>query len=995
MIGVLRSACPEAQSRPRTALSSSSARDSAPALRVHSYTTTVHTLPPRRTPHAPAVMATEGLVITQANEATPSIGGLFAGTRFLVSQRVPMRTNFLDRIRANGGRIVPLESQADYIIADHARKDCPPTSLSYTFIEAAIAAGALPDPNHHRAGPAPGYARTVGSTVVPPKSTRTPFTPQDDRDLWNWVQDYRNQGAHGIKGNEIYKQLEAINPRHTFQSWRDRYVKRLMVNPPPGVQVQQTPGVALMQPASSQVRPSGVDGTVEEEAQDEEDAEEEELSADVQFLIDNIDDILNIPTEDLDAVWGSLADEEASSHLSADQWKRLYEEEALPAYYAKQEKEKRAQASPVKRKARVSTPEPTVRNAPPTTPELVAMKEKAARNRQASPSVSQKRRRQTATPRSNTYGRKRAKADHSGLFVDEQPAGNGFEVPGAKPQNVIELGTDGEDENGEIPDELALPGEEIPPTSELNRAAKAQLIAEANAKNVEPELPPRPQPSGLPVEAPAAEQAGAVSPSNVESQVDASVQDEVVARNGLELTEENLANQQAAHGVRVTRASDLRENDDNLGDYAQYLQKLVAGQTAKKTAQAQTDDHAAEPDTDLESDRELSLAPAANTNGDVGQHTSSHPQAGPTSRAQEMSQSVQNLFTPASAPTQAPASNGDFDGFFIQPSSDLVNGRDQVLSSQVAVEFDPFESQDQELSTDLAQVDGKLGNGVQPVIDNRNLSGPSQQAQDEEMTDDVEIDLTLAEPEGGFDFSSQEEAQPGGLPSQHQWEPTQHPPSGQMNANAESNAALAAPDLSEDEVMEEAPAKSITPRAHAALDTQDIYATGAQQPDFSFPLPPDSDVEGSEPELPANPTKKPTSSQKDTPKPIPSSRKPPASATPRKLIPTPTHQQQEPVTPEPESVESFLARLTADGYAPASLHSAIYRTSAQLQAAEVVAMYDKLGMGAPDIPEVWSAEDDAKVGTTDAMVFKALCEKKGWEEYDLRLKFLEDWNRSA
>ena len=54
-------------------------------------------------------------------------------------------------------------------------------------------------------------------------------------------------------------------------------------------------------------------------------------------------------------------------------------------------------------------------------------------------------------------------------------------------------------------------------------------------------------------------------------------------------------------------------------------------------------------------------------------------------------------------------------------------------------------------------------------------------------------------------------------------------------------------------------------------------------------------------------------------------------------------------------------------------------------------MYEKLGMPVPELPEVWSAEEDAQVGTTDAKVFKALCEKKGWEEYDLRLKFLQEW----
>jgi hypothetical protein len=925
-------------------------------------------------------MATKGVVVSQAHEETPTIGGLFADKSFLVAQRVPMRSNFLDRIRANGGRIVRLETQATYIIADHARNDCPPTSLSYTFIEAAISTGALPDPNHHRAGPAPGYARTVGSTVVPPKATRTPFTPQDDRDLWDWVQAYRNQGVHGIKGNEIYKQLEAINPRHTFQSWRDRYVKRLMANPPPGVQVQPNVGLPSTQPASSQVRPSGVDGTVEEEPQDEQEDEDEQLSPDAEFLIGNIDDILNIPPEDLDAVWGSLADEEATSHITADQWKRLYEEEALPAYHAREAKAKakRAKASPLKRNVRVSTPEPLERNTQLTTPELVAMRAKAARDRQPSPSVSQKRRRQTATPRSNTQARKRAKADRTETNTDEQPLGNGVEAPDAdlsksinaptNTQNVTELGVHGEGENGESQDELALPGEELLPTSELNRAAKAQLMAEANGETIESELP-----SQAPVqnetlntgaaqivEAPEAEQVGAVSPSNVESQVEASVPGEAIPQNGLQLTEENLAQQQAIHGVKLTRASDLRENDGELSNYAQYLQKLVAGHTAKGTGQIRTKEslNATIADTELESDRELS----------------------PALDAQATPKAVENGKV-ASIPenTQGLVPNDEFDRLL---ESELPGG-DQVFSSQVAIEFDPFASQDPTLNTSALPNGDAIGDWIQPATNNQTRD---QQGIDEEVTDNVEIDLTLAEPEGGFTFSSQEEAQPDGLPSQHQWEPTQPPVLDQINVNGGSHATQAAPDLSEDVIMEEAPARA----AHAALDTQDIYATGAQQPDFSFPLPPGSDIEEDEAELPKDPTSKPMSAQNTASQPPPSSRKRGRpSSTPRKLIPTTTRQEPEP--PAAESIEYFLARLTATGHSPDSLRSAIYRTSAQLQAAEVVAMYDKLGMPVPDMPEVWSEEDDAQVGTTDAKVFKALCDKKGWEEYDLRLKFLQDW----
>jgi hypothetical protein len=812
---------------------------------------------------------------------------------------------------------------------------------------------------------------------------------------------YRNRGVHGIKGNEIYKQLEAINPRHTFQSWRDRYVKRLMANPPAGVQLQPNAALLPTQQGSSQAGPTGVDGTVEEEeeAQDEQD-DEEEVDPDVLFLLENIDDILNIPVEDLDAVWGSLADEETSMHLTADQWKRLYEEQALPIYRAREEKAKRARPSPLKRKARISTPEPVQQNEEPTTPELVAMREKAARDRQPSPSVSQKRRRQTATPRSNTQPRKRARADRS---AEEQPAGNGVGVTGAdssksatNAQNVMELDLDGEGENGETQDELALPGEEPLPTSELNRAAKAQLIAEANAKNADSELPsqslpqtdvqrtetaPNPitnQASESPIEAPEAEQVGAVSPSNVESQVAASASDEMIPQSGLQLTEENLASQQAAHGVKIARASDLRENDGDLNNYAQYLQKLVAGHIARRIGQNQGDESldATGNDAELKLNGESSPAPGA-------QVTSKSAKDGQIASNGRSAQDTGSHHIPDN--TQGLTSNDEFDRLL---DSHLPGG-DNAFSSQVAVEFDPFNSQDHALNNGFVPVDDAVRNWVQPATNDQTGGALDQQDFNEEMADHVEIDLTLAEPEGGFTFSSQEDTQPNGLTDQHQWEPTQPSVLDQTRVSGGLNGNLNAPDLSEDEVMEDAQVKATAPRAHAALDTQDIYATGAQQPDFSFPLPPDSEGGEDEAELPADPMEKPTSAQKTTPKPTTSARKRTASATPRKLIPTST--RQEPENPEPESVASFIARLTSTGHAPDAIRNAIYRTSAQLQAAEVVAMYEKLELPVPDLPEVWSAEDDAQVGTTDAKVFKALCEKKGWEEYDLRLKFLQEW----
>lgn len=176
------------------------------------------------------------MVVSQTSGNTPALGGLFEGLSFFLVQRVPSRTSFVEKIQANGGRVVKLEAQADHIIADHVRKDCPPGSISYKFIECAIRDGALPDPGDHKAGPSVGAIRDVGS-VVPGKTTRTPFTAEDDRVLWQWVERARQQGG-SVKGNDIYKQLETRNNRHTFQAWRDRYIKKLMDKPPAGVELK-------------------------------------------------------------------------------------------------------------------------------------------------------------------------------------------------------------------------------------------------------------------------------------------------------------------------------------------------------------------------------------------------------------------------------------------------------------------------------------------------------------------------------------------------------------------------------------------------------------------------------------------------------------------------------------------------------------------------------------------------------------------------------------
>jgi hypothetical protein len=135
-------------------------------------------------------------------------GQLFAGKKFWVAQRVTSRNRLLDDIKANGGEIVVLEKKADYRIADHTRKDCPPGSISYKFVEESIKQGEVQDPADHPAGPPIGEAEEAGSIHQLTKSGRAAYTAEEDRILYKWVRDAEAAGG-SVSGNEVYKQLAA------------------------------------------------------------------------------------------------------------------------------------------------------------------------------------------------------------------------------------------------------------------------------------------------------------------------------------------------------------------------------------------------------------------------------------------------------------------------------------------------------------------------------------------------------------------------------------------------------------------------------------------------------------------------------------------------------------------------------------------------------------------------------------------------------------------
>jgi hypothetical protein len=150
-----------------------------------------------------------GIIYEDVTDGTElEAGSLFEGKQFWIAQRVPGRKELENVIAANGGTVVKLEKQADYMIADHFRKDCPPGSISYTFVRESVAKGELQDPDKHPAGPRVGTAREVGSSSRPSKSTRTPYTTEEDRILYKWAKTAEQSGIP-VGGNELYKQLEA------------------------------------------------------------------------------------------------------------------------------------------------------------------------------------------------------------------------------------------------------------------------------------------------------------------------------------------------------------------------------------------------------------------------------------------------------------------------------------------------------------------------------------------------------------------------------------------------------------------------------------------------------------------------------------------------------------------------------------------------------------------------------------------------------------------
>ncbi|KAK8069836.1 hypothetical protein PG994_006452 [Apiospora phragmitis] len=160
--------------------------------------------------------------IVYSGAVTGEGGILFKDNKFWVARRTPTRQTWINHIKNNGGQVVPLEKNADYMIADHVWKDAPQGSYSWKWIEDSVKKGKLLDADDYLIG------------GKPQEQAR-----EDDRVLMEWVLRRERQGE-SILGNKIYQELAVKNPRHTFQSWRDRWVRKLSMKPRPNVPSEES-----------------------------------------------------------------------------------------------------------------------------------------------------------------------------------------------------------------------------------------------------------------------------------------------------------------------------------------------------------------------------------------------------------------------------------------------------------------------------------------------------------------------------------------------------------------------------------------------------------------------------------------------------------------------------------------------------------------------------------------------------------------------------------
>ncbi|KAI1326573.1 hypothetical protein F5Y16DRAFT_227039 [Xylariaceae sp. FL0255] len=149
--------------------------------------------------------------------------GVFNNLQVWLSSFVPQRQAYKQKIEENGGRVTMRETQAHILICNEAKQPLP-GSYSHMLIDDAVRDGSLDRKEEYR----------CRSPIVPgpsgpgtkPKLTRNEYTAEEDKQLTKYVEKMFLEGKP-LGGNVIFKEFAEENPTHTWQSWLDRWKKKL------------------------------------------------------------------------------------------------------------------------------------------------------------------------------------------------------------------------------------------------------------------------------------------------------------------------------------------------------------------------------------------------------------------------------------------------------------------------------------------------------------------------------------------------------------------------------------------------------------------------------------------------------------------------------------------------------------------------------------------------------------------------------------------------
>ncbi|EME88097.1 uncharacterized protein MYCFIDRAFT_192351 [Pseudocercospora fijiensis CIRAD86] len=1004
-------------------------------------------------------MANAPLVVTNAQTGAGPKGKIFDGLAFFLIQRVPQRNKFIADIEANGGKVVKDERVADYLIADHMRNDAPGGSYSYTFIQAAIRDGQLPNPGDHATGRRKGSVREIGSTAIAAKRTRTPFTAEDDRQLWQWVQSEKAAGA-SVKGNEMYKRLEAANPRHTHQAWRDRYVKQLMDKPPVGIQATDAT-TAPLRPASA-----ALDGSEEEPLPAVPHARKQSprkrqkvdhpskvgkqpsvessdgLQDDIELLQKEVNFIEDMPADREGEAWASFA--KAYPKRTSQEWKELYITSVKPPLHAQAIRGSSAAVDQILAQAQLASAKGMTQS---------KKHKRVAPPREISQSPSDV---PDATP-DTACGRDIIQIVSSPHSIKTTTARRAYDVEVNASNSALHTAKEQiRSDSGAIPldrhDDVLR---DAIVTSDVNEAAEQQLQAESvdhliasyeSAKRQDPTdsnvmptnevnerdevesqgyvQPPKHQSRdffGRPrSDTPSSSVAAAVEEQNREEARSAAIE-----TAGFALTEANLAAQEEQLREPKLRGVDLPEDDEmkDQSDFLKFLQHTMGVPITQPEAFEGVRDE--QHSNGVDEDQMLPSTPIlaaqsrvahADDSTDNMPLRSEHVHLSSQEEVAEVLDS--NLNWPMSPEQQRKRNEEQSLPFETQvhrtttpPQAYTTEASSQFASRSLLSQINGVASSaDDGVSLDQSpQHAGRLS--PFPSSSQINYPEDTYNGEDLEGTDAGseagEIDLTLAEPEGGFGFTpSPERDQRLRMPLEAKsichdsrgpaLDTTARSTHGTNSGNFVEISSASPPSSSlESSVHSEGRHYSGAKRGGHALETQDIYNAETQVPDFGMPPPsfnggPDETMDSrrlnfDETTLNLGRTNPPAA----------------VSSQPEGIDPqddqsyerSPDDEDEDPSSQDDAAkLEDWMATMQVRGYKEAAIVQALKCTSMRVDLAHLVLISTKAGKGVPgDVPGIWSEHEDSILESGNARGIRDLEAKHGWDECEARLNYLAEW----